>query len=94
MGGDVQDFYSSPGDPVFYMHHTTLDRLWTLWQARDPATRQYAISGTSTIYNSPPSPIFKLSDTINLGKLSPRGPQPIRDLLNVKGGTPLCYAYA
>lgn len=93
IGGDAIDFFSSPGDPAFYFHHAQLDRLWTLWQARDPATRQFAISGTGTIDNAPPSPPFRLNDTITLGKLSPVGPQPIRDFLNTKGG-PFCYEYA
>lgn len=26
-------------DPVFFVHHTQIDRLWWLWQQRDPETR-------------------------------------------------------
>jgi tyrosinase len=25
------DFYVSPGDPAFYLHHGQIDRLWTIW---------------------------------------------------------------
>jgi tyrosinase len=25
---------SSPNDPVFFLHHANIDRLWSLWQAR------------------------------------------------------------
>lgn len=87
----MSDFFSSPGDPIFYLHHAQVDRIWTVWQAKDPATRQYAISGTGTLVNAPPSPEFKLSDPIDLGFLG--APRPIRDFLNTKAG-PFCYEYA
>lgn len=93
VGADMSDFYSSPGDPIFYLHHTQIDRLWTQWQQLDPKTRQYALSGTGTLANYPPSPVFRLRDTINLGKLSPEGPRPIRDFMSTVRG-PFCYHYA
>ncbi len=39
-GGDPM---TSPGDPLFYFHHTSLDRLWWIWQMQDPDTRLYAV---------------------------------------------------
>jgi tyrosinase len=27
----------SPADPIFFLHHAWLDRLWWQWQSRDPA---------------------------------------------------------
>jgi tyrosinase len=39
-GGDPM---TSPGDPVFYFHHTSLDRLWWIWQMQDPDNRLNAI---------------------------------------------------
>ncbi|KAI1088384.1 hypothetical protein F5B19DRAFT_428377 [Rostrohypoxylon terebratum] len=35
-GGDPM---TSPGDPLFYFHHTSLDRLWWIWQMQDPEAR-------------------------------------------------------
>ncbi|KAK7754593.1 hypothetical protein SLS62_003376 [Diatrype stigma] len=39
-GGDPM---TSPGDPIFYFHHTSLDRLWWIWQMQDAEKRLYAL---------------------------------------------------
>ncbi|KAH9885553.1 Di-copper centre-containing protein [Xylariomycetidae sp. FL2044] len=39
-GGDPM---TSPGDPLFYFHHTALDRLWWIWQMQDPEKRLNAL---------------------------------------------------
>ncbi|CAO2651716.1 Nn.00g042860.m01.CDS01 [Neocucurbitaria sp. VM-36] len=33
------DFYSSPGDPLFWFHHGMVDRIWAIWQMQDPENR-------------------------------------------------------
>jgi len=35
----------SPGDPIFFLHHAWLDRLWWTWQSQDPANRLNEIGG-------------------------------------------------
>lgn len=37
IGGDMLDPMTSPNDPVFYLHHTNVDRLWWRWQAANPS---------------------------------------------------------
>lgn len=32
---------SSPNDPVFWMHHASIDRMWTLWQEKHPGVTPY-----------------------------------------------------
>jgi hypothetical protein len=32
---------SSPNDPIFWMHHAAIDRMWTLWQEKNPALTPY-----------------------------------------------------
>lgn len=53
IGGDPgNDIYVSAGDPIFYLHHGQVDRMWTVWQALDPKNRFGKVSGTSTAFNS------------------------------------------
>ncbi|KAF8907517.1 Di-copper centre-containing protein [Mucidula mucida] len=33
--GDMSNVLSSPNDPLFFMHHAYLDKLWTEWQGDD-----------------------------------------------------------
>ncbi|KAJ0168435.1 Tyrosinase [Colletotrichum tanaceti] len=35
IGGTMDDVSLSPADPLFFMHHTNLDRLWWEWQSKD-----------------------------------------------------------
>ncbi|KAG6011185.1 hypothetical protein E4U41_005549 [Claviceps citrina] len=62
ISGYDNDFYTSPGDPLFYFHHAQVDRLWSIWQALDFPTREYALDGTITFQNVPPSRNATLDD--------------------------------
>ena len=31
VGGDMADFATVGGDPLFYLHHANLDRIWETW---------------------------------------------------------------
>jgi tyrosinase len=35
VGGDMTDS-TSPNDPVFFLHHCNVDRIWYAWQVRNP----------------------------------------------------------
>lgn len=53
MGGEPgADPYTSPGDPAFWLHHASIDRMWTIWQTLDPDARLNQTSGTGTAFNS------------------------------------------
>ncbi|SPO00297.1 related to monophenol monooxygenase (tyrosinase) [Cephalotrichum gorgonifer] len=95
LGGDPgRDVYTSPGDPVFYLHHSQIDRMWWTWQMLSPSSRIYsdsAIFGTNTFMNMPPSADTTLDDIIEFGyAASP--PLRIGDLLTTLDG-PFCYVY-
>lgn len=47
IGGDPGgDFYSSPGDPLFWFHHGMIDRIWWIWQMQDPDKRMNVLPET------------------------------------------------
>lgn len=50
--GMVQlDVFASPSDPVFWLHHAQIDRLWAIWQNQDPQARTFQVWGTQTAGN-------------------------------------------
>ncbi|KAJ2915005.1 hypothetical protein MD484_g5409, partial [Candolleomyces efflorescens] len=48
VGGEMTNTYSAGADPLFYLHHANLDRVWWHWQQADPANRLYDLSGPTT----------------------------------------------
>lgn len=91
IGGDPGgDFFVSPGDPAFFLHHAQIDRVWWIWQNQDLANRQNAISGTITLFDTPPSRNGTLDDLLDVGILG--DPLAIRDAMNTVDGR-FCYVY-
>ncbi|CAH0000230.1 unnamed protein product [Clonostachys byssicola] len=90
MGGDSADLFSSPNDPIFFLHHAMVDRLYWLWQALHPRIAK-DIAGTITILNTPPSRDALKSDILNMGVNAPD--LTISDALNTLGNAPFCYIY-
>ena len=37
VGGWMQFFFSAALDPIFWLHHANIDRLWQVWLDRDPS---------------------------------------------------------
>lgn len=90
IGGDPGgDFFASPGDPAFFLHHAQIDRTWWIWQNQDLANRKNAISGTITVNNSPPRN-GTVDDWLEMGILG-TGTE-IKNTMFTTGG-PLCYIY-
>jgi tyrosinase len=73
-------------DPVFFLHHAQLDRLWWIWQHFEPSRLQkyagYAFHNTT----QPAS----LEDVISLGGLAPS--ITVREIIDTGSGY-LCYRY-
>lgn len=36
VGGSMLGFATAPADPIFWMHHAEIDRIWSQWQAANP----------------------------------------------------------
>ncbi|OJD18660.1 hypothetical protein AJ78_01356 [Emergomyces pasteurianus Ep9510] len=90
MTGQHSDFYSSPQEPAFFLHHGQIDRLWSIWQWLDFGERRDAIYGTLSLANIPPTRNGTLDDIIDVGPLAP--PIPVRDVMSTIDG-PFCYFY-
>lgn len=51
VGGEMNDF-DSPHDPVFYLHHCWIDKLWAMWQIDHPGA-PFVASGAAFGLNDP-----------------------------------------
>jgi tyrosinase len=50
VGGTMSDASVSPADPVFWLHHANLDRLWWVWYNRPAGNHQNPpLSGASAV---------------------------------------------
>ncbi|KAK8070195.1 hypothetical protein PG994_006811 [Apiospora phragmitis] len=47
VGGDMSPA-TSPNDPIFFLHHGQVDRLWTQWQQENPEKRTTEFGGPKT----------------------------------------------
>ncbi|CAM1502368.1 Fc.00g043520.m01.CDS01 [Cosmosporella sp. VM-42] len=53
VGKEMMNPISSPGDPLFYLHHTWLDKIWWDWQRQDLSVRLTEIGGQNRIKRNP-----------------------------------------
>ncbi|KAH8731557.1 hypothetical protein GQ44DRAFT_746267 [Phaeosphaeriaceae sp. PMI808] len=87
--GTMGNASNSPGDPLFYLHHGNLDRVFWTWQQQDLETRLNQVGGP--IYRLDYSgPNVTLDFQVNMGNLA--GNATLKDLLDTQGGI-LCYTY-
>lgn len=52
VGGTMGAIPTAPCDPIFFMHHANIDRLWSKWQAANPG-KNPNLPGPSPGPNSP-----------------------------------------
>ncbi|KAK0721880.1 hypothetical protein B0T26DRAFT_700574 [Lasiosphaeria miniovina] len=90
VGTITLDVLVSPSDPIFWLHHAQIDRLYPIWQGQDLRTRLNQVYGTVTTANIPPSENATLDTTISFGVLD--SPKAIRDVLSTVDGDN-CYIY-
>lgn len=58
-------------DPIFFLHHGQIDRLWWLWQQEDPVARNFDFSGIRILPSGETSPIGAgLNDTLPMNGLA------------------------
>ncbi|KAI1149682.1 Di-copper centre-containing protein [Nemania diffusa] len=90
MGGLGIDAYSSAGDPAFWLHHSQIDRMWTIWQNLNPQNRTLQVSETGTAFNEPPSPNVTLDTEIDFSVLGPQ--VAVRKIVSTTDND-YCYMY-
>jgi len=91
------DLFTSTNDPLFFLHHAGLDRLWAMWQEFDTKKRLFDISSpdgpTGPPFMPQPSPL-KLDTPIWMGFAAPDRPlRDVMDTMNRDGKGFLCYKY-
>jgi tyrosinase len=74
-------------DPLFFLHHTQLDRLWWLWQNKDPENRMNAYGGHAQRHSIE---MASLTDNIKMGALAP--PIQVQEMMDIESDF-LCYTY-
>ncbi|KAF2026977.1 Di-copper centre-containing protein [Setomelanomma holmii] len=90
-GDPGSDFYTSPGDPYFWLHHSMIDRTWWIWQAQDFTNRQQVIAGGTSMMGG--GRAQSLEDNIDLEVLNVDGKvYKIKELVSTVAG-PFCYIY-
>ncbi|KAL1798113.1 hypothetical protein ACET3X_002150 [Alternaria dauci] len=85
VGGDFLDINSS-NDPIFYLHHAQLDRLWWIWQ-KQRTHRAFEYRGLRSETSNMSA---SLDDELNFMYLH-RG-VPVSDAMSTESGM-LCYQY-
>ncbi|KAI1337879.1 Di-copper centre-containing protein [Xylariaceae sp. FL0016] len=89
-GDPAGDFYVSPGDPAFWLHHAMIDRTWATWQIQDLPNRMQVIAGPRTMIGR--GAVAALTDEVNLYVIADKVYE-ISDLVSIVDG-PFCYTYA
>ncbi|KAI9372466.1 hypothetical protein BJX61DRAFT_533961 [Aspergillus egyptiacus] len=95
LGRTMDDFWTAPQDPSFFLHHAQVDRIWTLWQARgsgeeERQRRRWALNGTSSIHNAPTTDEVTLDTQLAFGWLDHN--RTLREVMSTQAYH-FCYRY-
>ena len=68
VGGTMGDPSWAAYDPIFWAHHTMVDRLWRIWQHNNPGALppRFVLDATMTYARSPS---FRGSDVLDVKQL-------------------------
>ena len=87
--GQMGNAANSPAEPLFYLHHGNLDRIFWEWQQADLGVRLAQVGGPVVPFDYGGVNVT-LEFEVNMGKLA--GNATLGELLDTEGGT-LCYTY-
>lgn len=83
------DFYISPNEPSFFLHHAMIDRTWTIWQSLNYTNRRMQMQGGTSMFGAGRQQ--SLDDLVDMGVAGDKVYK-IRDLMSSVDG-PFCYVY-
>lgn len=86
VGGDLAAF-TAPYDPLFFLHHVQIDRLWWLWQQRQPHRGLRSYGGLR--HKHSPEKV-RLTDWLHYKGLTRK--VQVWDVMDIEGES-LCYRY-
>ena len=66
VGGSMGSIPTAPCDPVFWMHHAEIDRIWAVWQAANPGLHP-PLAGTAAVMDPWPETETDTRDITALG---------------------------
>jgi tyrosinase len=85
-------------DPLFFLHHANMDRIWWTWELSNRKARTQDIAGPSVQFTAPfdffgptVSPNITLDYVMNVRNFVPEGVA-IKDVMDIQQGI-LCYGY-
>ncbi|KAI8931396.1 hypothetical protein NX059_011726 [Plenodomus lindquistii] len=87
IGGDMSPA-TAPNDPLFFLHHSQIDRLWANWQALKPETRTMDFAGNR--YARSTDMDATLDDNMSFMGLIPDAK--VSDAMSIQTSR-LCYSY-
>ncbi|KAH8891538.1 monooxygenase [Thozetella sp. PMI_491] len=79
---------TSPNEPLFFLHHTNVDRVWAKWQGRN-ATRLADYSGFQDTSKTISASITDPMPIMELGESAPI----VKDYMDILASN-LCYTYS
>ncbi|KAJ1327075.1 tyrosinase [Microdochium nivale] len=88
LGGEMNPT-TSPNEPLFFLHHAQIDRLWWLWQQKDLSTRGAEYSGEAAHFGETGRREVSLDDVLLMGGIAPD--ITVREVIDVSKS--LCYTY-
>ncbi|KAH9273226.1 hypothetical protein BASA83_004515 [Batrachochytrium salamandrivorans] len=87
IGGSMGRLALSANDPIFFLHHANVDRIWYMWQKKNPLQ---ANSYYGTMSNGRPA---SKTDIMGLFGASFLPEWTVGMMLDTTSGDPLCYTY-
>lgn len=90
--GQITDLFISPSDPLFWLHHANLDRVFWSWQARKLPQRLTDMGGPVVFgdYDYNKGGQTTLAYVLDVGTVNAK--TTVGQTMDIKGGT-LCYDY-